>query len=1103
MNDDFAADATTIGTYTVSGTPLSAQFEVANDEDWIRVKGMRQFFAYDIWLFRSKDENYIQYASSLSVFDQESKQLWEYPYSVRVPDRTEYLHFGETEDHFVSISSPSTVGGYRLFIRSGDYASNVFEAATYFAPFRTNQFASALENNEDVDFLKYRLFEGVDYTFNLYGRRSNEKLGTTLGRMVLRLFDPEGSLLAEDDQTATNRNASITFTPDETADYVFEVDSDAATGSYILESEQFDDILGNVNTTAVLLSDGTPSSGQGNHGAYFSRYDADQDWFRIQTRAGFNYEVESDFASLTLRNRSGELIDVEYIEQGSFDNSRRKFRFRSQGDGTFFIAAGRLQGGGGEYAVTANVIDDHIANLRYATNFNFNSSTVGTINGAIETVGDRDWIRIPLRNFANYRFTIDAHPALRMAVSVRDEDGNILKEGVPFQSLVFSQNIGQFNDSFYLDLRSNAGATGNYTLRSEALTGGSDSSTMWNVDMTTGAGRIRGLASNGENAAEIWHRFEVTPNTWYEIESNQVNFEIVIGNGSGSVASYNAGKRYYYSGSSTASIRYLVVDPKDHNFQEQGFEINITKDARLRLENDREFSPQDTRFATNTFGFRAVEVYSSVPFTYQHNGETFQVEANSYQTLDTNQWFSIEFNDTFDGVGEFYFREVRTEGNSQWSSTELYGHHLPEGISRTNIIVPHVDQLTYAFAEGRPDYLQIDDAVVGETQALTVAEREVVVDAIFQWDRFIPFDLVESDPGVDNDAAPIMIYKAEIDSDVLAFSLNGDPLGNGLAGDIILNVNSPLWDDLSDGTQGPFEILRSVGISLGADYIANAQRDQSVMGAELTGDRADLPYPTGLLPIDINGLRQQGKTYVHPPTSVNQYRLDGDESFYETIVHYGKFDGSNITAYLSPHDATIDLRPGQSSFITTEDGSQPATWVMSNFSVIVSGRGGSGDDSLRGNELDNTLYGSSGNDTIIGGVGDDYVSGGRGDDYYSYRLGHGNDMVDEALDGNGTDTLRIEGLKNFDGIEDLRFRRFGDNLKITLELDGNDKNADAIVIKNMAIGNSRVEKLVLIQEGNFLHSLSLPSVWAQTDQQLRRFELQEGSDSFGRLVAPV
>ncbi len=112
MNDDFSADATTPATYTVSGSPLEARFEESGDVDWIRVKGLQKFFFYDVWLFRSTDEDFISYAD-LSLYNSSSRLIWEPQHSEKVPGREDYQDFGDNHDHFHCVSQGNDYHSYQ------------------------------------------------------------------------------------------------------------------------------------------------------------------------------------------------------------------------------------------------------------------------------------------------------------------------------------------------------------------------------------------------------------------------------------------------------------------------------------------------------------------------------------------------------------------------------------------------------------------------------------------------------------------------------------------------------------------------------------------------------------------------------------------------------------------------------------------------------------------------------------------------------------------------------------------------------------------------------------------------------------------------------
>lgn len=86
-----------------------------------------------------------------------------------------------------------------------------------------------------------------------------------------------------------------------------------------------------------------------------------------------------------------------------------------------------------------------------------------------------------------------------------------------------------------------------------------------------------------------------------------------------------------------------------------------------------------------------------------------------------------------------------------------------------------------------------------------------------------------------------------------------------------------------------------------------------------------------------------------------------------------------------------------------------------------------GNDSLRGGDGNDRLYGGGGNDTLRGDAGGDELHGGDGDDVLyggdgndDYDGGAGNDLFvigdqsyDSFLGGTGSDTIRVEGLGQY------------------------------------------------------------------------------------------
>jgi len=110
-------------------------------------------------------------------------------------------------------------------------------------------------------------------------------------------------------------------------------------------------------------------------------------------------------------------------------------------------------------------------------------------------------------------------------------------------------------------------------------------------------------------------------------------------------------------------------------------------------------------------------------------------------------------------------------------------------------------------------------------------------------------------------------------------------------------------------------------------------------------------------------------------------------------------------------------------------------------------RGDVGNDILQGGEGDDKLYGGEGKDILDGGSGNDYLDGGNyGSDIYTFREGHGQDVVDErAYNDASADTLHFKG-----GIaEKSRFSREG--LDLVIRAYGNN---DRVTLKNYFNGDA-------------------------------------------------
>lgn len=140
----------------------------------------------------------------------------------------------------------------------------------------------------------------------------------------------------------------------------------------------------------------------------------------------------------------------------------------------------------------------------------------------------------------------------------------------------------------------------------------------------------------------------------------------------------------------------------------------------------------------------------------------------------------------------------------------------------------------------------------------------------------------------------------------------------------------------------------------------------------------------------------------------------------------------------------------------------------------------SGNDSLSGGAGDDTLYGGQGEDYLQGGSGNDLLTGGRGDDHYSIGLSEGADIINEAGDGNGTDTINLYVGSAFSAFDFGWFSRDGNDLLIRAD---NNSGVRIVDIRIAGAGNAvnAVENIDLFvgDAATASQLWSLTNIWQQ------------------------
>jgi Ca2+-binding RTX toxin-like protein len=262
---------------------------------------------------------------------------------------------------------------------------------------------------------------------------------------------------------------------------------------------------------------------------------------------------------------------------------------------------------------------------------------------------------------------------------------------------------------------------------------------------------------------------------------------------------------------------------------------------------------------------------------------------------------------------------------------------------------------------------------------------------------------------------------------------------NGEGGDDVLRGGA--GPDLLEGGDGNDTYLYRTGD--GFDIINNLDSD---------GGRDVLRFEEGISPSDISLTRDRTNlvlTFAGGGVSVVSYfQDDGENSFALDAIEFHDgttWDYDYVVSHLTLGTVINDSLYGNASGDVLEGFAGNDTLYGSGGDDQLSGgegadrlygqegadtlSGDSEDDWLYGGAGDDSLQGGSGSDSLVGGLGNDALNGGAGDDDYYYRLGDGQDVIDNA--GGGDDRLFFTDVTR----DRLSFHQDGNDLVILVDGD--------------------------------------------------------------------
>lgn len=1127
--DDYSGDIFTTGLINIGGEAVYGMLEVADDEDWFRVV-LNRYYKYQ-FVFEHGDQSetltdYVQFNF------RDSAGLFLRFGSVRMPETNTFLAEDYSGVYFLQFGSRSRrltdqVGAYRISaILVDDYTSSIAEAGSterYF--FRRGDFGyGAIEVVGDADWFFVPFWSDTTYTIRV---RGTDEL-TAISDPFLRLLDRDGNEIASDDNSGPGKDALLTFKPDVTNFYYVEVSgSEGATGTYEIEIPEMDDYSSDINTTGRWNIENTLN------GVTHSNFDSD--WFKTTLQDHVTYQIN-------LPSRYNVSI---YDDQGNFLTSPQKafdrvsFQARLSNSNEYFVAVFNNSSQYTQripYQLTAEIIDDAIDSFGVGAKFFVDQ----VIFGNIEEEGDADVFQKFLLNDVRYAVRVIGdnngfQTTLEDAkVTVFDSEGNVVasdEDSGPGNNprAVF---VTTSRDNYYFQVESQDKGVGTYRvdivpLRDRAH----DETTQHMMKFQNKIARTVGRWELSDD--NDWIEIELEAGKWYSIVSSYENmnsgpfqkgiFDLIdpFGNTAinDSISSYfkvqKTGKHYLATGGDFVkeadNVDYYNFEVREDDVPDLIFPVSIISDdltkIGLKLTNTKK-NP-DISIPGVPF-YRRVEIYSEVPLKTGAK----QIASNTYTTLEFNEWRHLQAADGFRGVGSLFVRfQVDPEDlNSEWSnwaSVSIVGTQVPGSIAP--IEEKLIGRITFAFASDLPSYFEDDDRV-NNHRALSEESRTAVRKALDLYDRYFfnadgsndhHFQFIETQPNASNDNADLMIFgSTEINS--ISTPIHGFGLGTGAGSDIVFDMDNPLVNDLSDGSEGFFELLRAVGFSLGMRANESLSRVQSIMGRKSDPGTKDLPFNSAPTPLDYLALQGESPSFVRANAGHTLYKFD--EPITTTIVDPTNSGNDTLDVSNSSSRWVIDLRPGRLSY-NFEDNANRSTIMMAYHSEVENVTGQALRDQITGNHLNNRISSGDGNDFLDGREGNDILIGGRHDDVYLIRPGYGDDIITEQKLG-GYDRLVIDGVGGLDRLrEDLSFEKIGNDLKVNLSVDSIDWNpkGGSVIIRNQGAVSGRIETLLLRDQGNQFARISLDSLWSQiVEGGLQRFSVVPNqSDQFGSIVAPV
>lgn len=386
--DDFSNNTATTGTLVIPATGTSSVagvIEKAGDHDWFKVTltaGKHYVFAFDEFrlgsgsliihdaagqALQADHFNEFMYGTSVSFFTPKKSAAYYIDASVKYA----YLY----PENYTVFASEKKSDDYGDSISTAHQINLIAEQAI--------SIKGHIEPQYDQDWFKVTLLAGKPYYFNYTEADTSLHLG-------FDLYTKSGAhIYLEYDQYHDN---SKFYTVSHSDTYYLKVTDfwGRKTGAYQFSIGPLpDDYPDHVSNLKPIVIDNV---------ATISRHEdsaEDHDWIPVQLTAGKSYITQGSM-SLDLRNAQGQLIPHG-------ENKGSHFSFSASHSGLYYLDVSGSRPI--PFKITA-YRDDYADNVDSTRHLRSPNLQGVSIRGAIDVVGDHDWIKVPLVADRPYLFVV-------------------------------------------------------------------------------------------------------------------------------------------------------------------------------------------------------------------------------------------------------------------------------------------------------------------------------------------------------------------------------------------------------------------------------------------------------------------------------------------------------------------------------------------------------------------------------------------------------------------------------------------------------------------------------------------------------------------------